>query len=202
MNEQRRVAVITGAAGGLGSSVARLLAAKNHDLALVDINEEGLCALAAHLNVEGVRAEPILADLCITSECLRVISQAIRSFGKSAFLKLTDRTGTFQVFVRKDDLSENDFVLFKTMDVGDIAYFAGKLFRTKTNELTLEAKELKLVTKGVRPLPEKWHGLTDVEARYRHRYVDLIINPQVKETFVVQRLRVGAVHLEGFFYGG
>lgn len=111
---------------------------------------------------------------------------AIRSFGKSAFLKIKDRTGSLQVFVKKDSIPEDDFKLYKFMDVGDFAWFTGKLFRTKTGELTLEAKELKLAAKGVRPLPEKWHGLTDVEARYRHRYVDLIVNPQVRETFLVR----------------
>jgi lysyl-tRNA synthetase class 2 len=111
---------------------------------------------------------------------------AIRSFGKSAFLKVADRTGSLQVFVRKDSVTEDEFKLYKIMDVGDFAWFTGKLFRTKTGELTLESKALKIVTKGVRPLPEKWHGLTDIEARYRHRYVDLIVNPQVKETFIVR----------------
>lgn len=82
MDEQRRVAVITGAAGGLGSSVARLLAERNHDVALVDINQEGLRALAAEIGSKGVRAEPIPADLCQTSECLRVIRDAIGLFGR------------------------------------------------------------------------------------------------------------------------
>ena len=111
---------------------------------------------------------------------------AIRAFGKSAFLKIKDRTGTMQVFVRKDVLTEDEFKLYKIMDVGDIAWFEGKLFRTKTDELTLEAKKLEFVTKGVRPLPEKWHGLTDIEARYRQRYVDLIVNPDVQKTFVAR----------------
>ena len=108
---------------------------------------------------------------------------AIRSFGKAAFLKIKDRTGDLQVFVQKQVLGDDGFALFKRLDVGDITYFHGTCFRTKTNELTLAADELKIVTKAYRPLPEKWHGLTDVETRYRQRYVDLIVNPQVKKTF-------------------
>lgn len=111
---------------------------------------------------------------------------AIRAFGKSAFLKIKDRSGSMQIFVRKDVVSEDEFKLYKIMDVGDIAWFEGTLFRTKTDELTLEVKALKFVTKGVRPLPEKWHGLTDIEARYRQRYVDLIVNPDVEKTFVTR----------------
>jgi len=118
---------------------------------------------------------------------------AIRAFGKSAFLKISDCTGALQVFVRKDSVSEDEFKLYKMLDVGDVAWFDGKLFRTKTGELTLEANKLKIVTKGVRPLPEKWHGLTDVEARYRHRYVDLIVNPQVKETFTIRSRIIQAI---------
>ena len=111
---------------------------------------------------------------------------AIRAFGKSAFLKIKDRSGSLQVFVQKNVLSDEEFKLYKIMDVGDIAWFEGKLFRTKTDELTLEVNKLQFVTKGVRPLPEKWHGLTDIEARYRQRYVDLIVNPDVQKTFIAR----------------
>nr|HPQ81344.1 lysine--tRNA ligase [bacterium] len=109
---------------------------------------------------------------------------AIRAFGKAAFLQIKDRSGSLQVFVQKQSVSEELFAAYKLMDVGDFAWFFGKLFRTKTGELTLAAADLKLVTKSVRPLPEKWHGLTDVETRYRQRYVDLIVNEEVKRTFV------------------
>lgn len=109
---------------------------------------------------------------------------AIRSFGKAAFLQIQDRSGRLQVFVQKGNVTENEFQIYKLFDVGDIAWFEGTLFRTKTNELTLLVKSLKHVTKSIRVLPEKWHGLTDKETRYRQRYVDLIANPEVKETFV------------------
>ncbi|MFH0799781.1 MAG: lysine--tRNA ligase [Pseudomonadota bacterium] len=109
---------------------------------------------------------------------------AIRAFGKAAFLQVKDRTGKLQVFIQKQGISEELFKIYKMCDVGDFGLFQGSLFRTKTGELTLEVKDLKLVTKAVQPLPEKWHGLTDVEARYRQRYVDLIVNEKVRETFV------------------
>lgn len=118
---------------------------------------------------------------------------AIRAFGKAAFLKVRDRTGDLQVFVQKQQISEEQFELYKTVDVGDFVHFTGKLFRTKTNELTLAAHDLRFVTKAVRPLPEKWHGLTDVETRYRQRYVDLIVNDEVKRTFRTRSLIVQAI---------
>ena len=108
---------------------------------------------------------------------------AMRNFGKAAFIKIQDRNGQIQSYVAKDILSANAYFIFKKLDIGDIIYVSGKLFRTRTNELTLEAEELRLLSKAIRPLPEKWHGLTDVETRYRQRHLDLISNPTVKETF-------------------
>ncbi len=108
---------------------------------------------------------------------------AIRDFGKGAFIVLQDRGGRLQVFIRKDRVGEKGFSLFKSLDVGDIAYAEGKLFKTKTGELTIEAASIRLLAKAMRFLPEKWHGLTDVEARYRQRHLDLIVNPRVREVF-------------------
>lgn len=107
----------------------------------------------------------------------------LRSFGKAAFAHIQDATGRIQIYLRKDLLADNDFVLLKKIDVGDIVGVSGRLFRTKTDELTVEVSTLKLLTKSLRPLPEKWHGLKDIEMRYRQRYVDLIVNPAVRETF-------------------
>ncbi len=120
---------------------------------------------------------------------------AVRLFGKAAFIQIQDRTGKLQVFVEKNSISEDKFKLFKSnFEVGDFVWVNGNVFRTKTEELSLHAKDIKLVTKSVRQLPEKWHGLTDVETRYRQRYVDLIVNEQVKETFkkrsqIIQTIR-------------
>ncbi len=108
---------------------------------------------------------------------------AVRNFGKAAFVKIQDYKGQIQCYIAKNILSVDDYFVFKKLDIGDIIYVSGKLFRTKTGELTIEAEKLQLLSKSMRPLPEKWHGLTDIETRYRQRYLDLIANPKVKEIF-------------------
>ncbi len=133
--------------------------------------------------------EKIEDDFCISG---RII--LMRSFGKAGFWKVRDRTGTLQVFVEEKSLDPKTFELTKMIDLGDFAWVKGKLFRTKTNELTLKAHEIRLAAKSLRPLPEKWHGLQDVEIRYRQRYLDLISNEEVKEVFckrskIIQSLR-------------
>lgn len=107
---------------------------------------------------------------------------AMRDFGKAAFAHVQDFSGKIQVYFRKDVIGEN-YSIVKKLDIGDIVGISGKLFRTKTDELTLEAVDFRLLTKSLRPLPEKWHGLKDIETRYRQRYVDLIVNPDVRKTF-------------------
>lgn len=111
----------------------------------------------------------------------RVMS--MRKFGKAAFFHLQDASGRIQVYARRDLLGEEVFDLFKKWDVGDIAGITGRLFKTKTGELSLEAVTLQMITKSLRPLPEKFHGLTDVETRYRQRYLDLIVNPEARDIF-------------------
>jgi len=107
----------------------------------------------------------------------------VRHFGKAAFAHLQDDTGRLQIYVQKDVVGPEDFAWFKKLDLGDIVGVTGTLFRTRTDELTLNVTRLTLLTKSVRPLPEKYHGLADVELRYRQRYVDLVVNPEVKEVF-------------------
>ncbi|PLX89907.1 MAG: lysine--tRNA ligase [Desulfuromonas sp.] len=108
---------------------------------------------------------------------------ARRDFGKAAFLQLQDGSGRFQVYIAKNQIGEDSFELFRRFDIGDIIGIRGVPFRTKTDELSLRAKTIRLLTKSLLPLPEKWHGLTDVETRYRQRYLDLIVNPDVREVF-------------------
>ena len=108
---------------------------------------------------------------------------AIRKFGKASFFNLHDRHGSLQIYARKDRLGEDGYELFQSFDIGDIVGVSGHLFRTKTKELTLEAESVRLLSKCLHPLPEKWHGLADIEARYRQRYVDLMVNPQVRDLF-------------------
>jgi len=111
---------------------------------------------------------------------------AIRDFGKARFVHLQDRKGRIQAYLRRDKIGDQAFQLLKRTDIGDIIGVEGKLFRTKTHELTLEVERFQLLTKSLHPLPEKWHGLTDVEARYRQRYLDLLVNPKVKEIFLIR----------------
>lgn len=107
---------------------------------------------------------------------------AMRDFGKAAFAHIQDASGKIQVYFRKDILKDK-YSIVKKFDIGDIVGINGKLFRTRTNELTIEVDDLTFLTKSLRPLPEKWHGLKDIETRYRQRYVDLIVNPGAKEAF-------------------
>jgi len=112
--------------------------------------------------------------------------------GKTNFLALRDRTGELQVYLNRKELDEKKQWLLKQLDVGDFIGSSGRLFRTKTGELTIYGKDFTLVTKSIRPLPEKWHGLKDVEARYRQRYVDLIANPKA---FEIMRTRAKIISL-------
>ncbi len=118
---------------------------------------------------------------------------ALRSFGKACFCHIQDGSGRVQLYVQKNTLGEEAYGLFKKLDIGDFIGAAGHLFRTKTNELTIDVAGFTLLAKSLRPLPEKWHGLTDVELRYRQRYVDLIVNPEVKQVFVLRTRIVQAI---------
>jgi lysyl-tRNA synthetase class 2 len=124
---------------------------------------------------------------------------AHRGFGKAIFVKLRDRTGEIQIFVKKDRLPEADFEAFKKIERGDFIGAEGPAMFTKTGELSLLADAITILTKSVRPLPEKWHGLTDVEIRYRQRYVDMIVNPEVREVFARRTAIVRS--LRNFFDG-
>jgi len=118
--------------------------------------------------------------------CLAGRILAIRSFGKASFIHIQDRNGKIQVYFQKDTIGDQAFQLFKTLDIGDFVGLEGSIFRTKTRELTVQVQRFRLLVKSLRPLPEKWHGLTDIETRYRHRYLDLIANPRVKEIFLTR----------------
>jgi lysyl-tRNA synthetase, class II len=118
---------------------------------------------------------------------------AIRSFGKANFLQLSDGHARIQVYIRQDSLPERDFAIFKLLDFGDWVGVEGRLFRTKTNEFTIWASSLEFLAKCLLPLPEKWHGLQDVETRYRQRYLDLIVNPDSRRVFEVRSRVVTAI---------
>ncbi len=121
----------------------------------------------------------------------RVLS--IRSFGKASFLVLSDGRARIQIYVRQDVLTEREFGLAKLLDFGDIVGVSGHLFRTKSNELSIWATTITFLAKCFLPLPEKWHGLQDVETRYRQRYLDLIVNPDVRRVFETRSRTVSAI---------
>jgi lysyl-tRNA synthetase, class II len=121
---------------------------------------------------------------------------ALRHHGKSCFAVLRDQSGPIQLYARADVLGEA-YAAFLDLDVGDFIGVTGELFRTRTGELTVAVKHFEFLAKALRPLPEKWHGLKDVETRYRRRYVDLIVNPQVREAFVMKSRLIAA--LRAFF---
>ena len=118
---------------------------------------------------------------------------AIRAFGKANFLVVSDGRSKIQAYIRHDSLPELDFKIYKLLDFGDWVGLEGHLFRTKTNELTIWASRLHFLAKCLLPLPEKWHGLTDVETRYRQRYLDLIVNPDSRQVFETRSRVIAAI---------
>ena len=158
---------------------------------------EALAEMGVNLYSNSFSPANVIADILANEEQLAVDGaddtrytysiagriMSMRKFGKAAFCHLADATGQMQVYVKKETLGDEVFAQFKKWDIGDIVGITGKLFTTKTGELSIAADELVMISKSLRPLPEKWHGLTDVETRYRQRYVDLIVTPETKETF-------------------
>ena len=116
-----------------------------------------------------------------------------RVMGKASFAHLRDDKGDIQLYVRRDELGDEPYAAFKKLDVGDIIGVKGEVFRTKTGELSVRATELTLLAKSLRPLPEKFHGLTDTEMRYRQRYVDLIMNEDSRNRFLVRSKAIAAI---------
>ena len=137
-------------------------------------------------NIAAVRDDFDALEGSTVSLAGRLMSK--RGMGKVSFCDLQDSTGRLQLFAKVDELGEESMARFKKNDIGDILGVTGELFRTKTGEMSLRVKAWTLLAKALLPLPEKFHGLTDQETRYRQRYVDLIVNPEVKDTFVKRSL--------------
>ena len=137
----------------------------------------------SHDELEAERIETITAG--------RIL--AIRSFGKANFLVLSDGRAKIQAYIRQDSMPELDFRIYKLLDFGDWVGIEGRLFRTKTNEFTIWASRVHFLAKCLLPLPEKWHGLTDVEIRYRQRYLDLIVNPDSRRVFEARSRVIAAI---------
>jgi lysyl-tRNA synthetase class 2 len=136
------------------------------------------------LGGERERAEPVSVAGRVT---------AVRGMGKASFLDLRDGSGRIQAYLKQENLGAGRYALLKEIDLGDFLGVEGTLFRTKTGEPTVDARELTLLAKALRPPPEKWHGLHDVEVRYRQRYLDLMANPEVRQIFVTRSRVIAAV---------
>ncbi len=163
------------------------------------LRSEGIDPFPARFDVSHL-AEEILKDAESFIESEKNVSvmgrvQTIRSMGKAAFFHIQDRSERIQVYVKKNLTDDHGFDLYKRklMDGADLVGVTGKVFRTKTGEVTIEASQVRLVAKAVRQLPEKYHGFKDVELRYRRRYLDLIMNPEVRQAFVTRSRIVSAM---------
>ena len=120
-------------------------------------------------------------DVCVAG---RILSRRI--MGKASFAHIQDGDGMLQIYLKRDDLGEEEYAAFKSMDIGDIVGIKGRVFKTRTEEISVHATELVLLSKALNPLPEKFHGLKDTDLKYRQRYVDLIVNPEVKRIFMLR----------------
>jgi lysyl-tRNA synthetase class 2 len=149
----------------------------------------GLAAIVAEWG--SLSADDLTQKAIEVSVAGRVLT--LRSHGKTGFATLTDGDANLQVYVRKDGVGDPVFEIWKLVDMADFIGVTGKLMRTKTGELTVQATSLTFLSKALLPLPEKWHGLTDVETRYRQRYVDMVANPEVRKTFVARSKMVAAI---------
>jgi len=153
---------------------------------------DGATPIAALVTEHGEKTGEVLeADQIRARTAGRIL--AIRSFGKASFLQISDGRARVQIYIRKDSVPEIDFRVFGLLDLGDWVGVEGRLFRTRTNEFSVWASGLTFLSKCLLPLPEKWHGLQDVEIRYRQRYLDLIVNPDSRRVFEVRSRAVTAV---------
>ncbi|ADL06955.1 lysine--tRNA ligase [Thermosediminibacter oceani] len=118
---------------------------------------------------------------------------AIRGHGKAAFFDIQDEKGRLQIYIKKDHVGDEVYEIFKKLDIGDIIGVEGKIFKTQKGEISVMADRITVLAKSLRPLPEKWHGLKDVDTRYRQRYLDLIVNPDVRRTFVTRSKIIRAI---------
>ena len=148
-----------------------------------------------HARFAGTPAEALEREPVTVAVAGRMMTR--RVMGKASFAHLRDGSGDIQLYVRRDDLPQGQYAEFKRFDIGDIVAVEGVVFRTRTNELSVKARSVRLLVKSLRPLPEKYHGLSDVETRYRRRYVDLIVNERSREVFRARSRTVD--HVRRFF---
>ncbi|MFH1612358.1 MAG: lysine--tRNA ligase [bacterium] len=137
--------------------------------------------------------EKFLTEKTLVQTAGRIIS--LRNHGKSCFCHIIDSDSKIQIYFKKDIIGEEKFKLFENFDIGDFIGIKGEVFKTHTNEITINVKDIEMLTKSIRPLPEKWHGLTNVETRYRQRYVDLIVNSEVKQVFKTRSQIINSIRV-------
>ncbi len=139
-------------------------------------------------DVTSTNARILAAFETLEGQTVRIAGRIMnwRDMGKASFLDVYDRTGRIQVYVKIDHIGEENYAQFRKWDIGDLVGVEGEVFRTRRGEISVSATHLTLLAKSLRPLPEKWHGLTDTETRYRQRYLDLIVNPDVKDAFIAR----------------
>ncbi len=152
-----------------------------YEITKYDVDTESVDAKKKFEMLEAEKGEEV-GESYTVSLAGRIMSRRI--MGKASFMDLQDGSGRIQCYVRRDDVGEDIYADFKKWDIGDIIGIKGFVFRTKMGEISVHAREIVLLTKSLRPLPEKFHGLTNTDMRYRQRYVDLIMNPEVKDTFI------------------
>ena len=155
---------------------------------LMQLQSKGIAAFGSRYEVthssKGVMNEFCEEEETQVSVAGRVVS--LREHGKSAFAHLKDRDGKVQVYVRRDIVGDDNFAMFCGLELGDFIGAFGKTFKTKTGEITVLVEKFVFLSKSLRPMPKEWYGLKDIETRYRQRYVDLMVNDDVKETFITR----------------
>ena len=159
-------------------------AGKNpYEITKFEVSSDSVTIKEEFVKLEAEKGEELGEGFTVTIAG-RIMSRRI--MGKASFMDVQDGSGRIQSYVKRDDVGEDVYADFKKWDIGDIVGITGFVFRTKMGEISVHAKSIKLLTKSLRPLPEKFHGLTNLEQRYRQRYVDLIVNPEVKKNFVIR----------------
>lgn len=162
---------------------------------LSELREENIDPYGGRYTRTHLSAE-ILADFpALDGQEVRLAGRILarRGHGKATFCDLQDRAGSIQIYVRRNDVGADQYAIFKKVDLGDIIGVEGTVFKTRMGEISIQVAGFTLLSKSLRPLPEKWHGLRDVELRYRQRYLDLIVNPEIREVFITRSRIVAAI---------
>jgi len=156
---------------------------------IAQLKSKGINPYPAKFNIN-ITAEKILKEMPEGKVSAAGRIMTIRNMGKAAFLTIKDVTAKIQIYIKKDVVGEENYKVFELFDIGDFIGVEGAVFKTRTGEITIKAEKFQILSKSLSALPEKWHGLKDVEIRYRQRYVDLIVNPEVREVFIKRTLIV------------